>query len=207
MHLSSTRLIIKQGRSRSLTSPSCEVNLGLHGKEGESKNHPCSHSNGNQHLGHLVRGANGSCGTRVLLRTDFAYFDITYQPALAQSEEPQEDEIVRTFPPDGLDADQGKHHDDGEDQGNPEQGGVLLGELGHRWDEEESDEAHRDNKLHSEDRVHLQMRSLLMNIVDGTTDLPDEVESDGLVGEAAPHPSIATLFPSLCVGIRLEHFV
>jgi len=88
---------------------------------------------------------------------------------------------VRTFPPDGLDADQGKHHDDGEDQGNPEQGGVLLGELGHRWDEEESDEAHRDNKLHGEDRVHL----------------PDEVESDGLVGEAASHPSIATLFPSL----------
>ena len=42
---------------------------------------------------------------------------------------------------------------------------------------------------------------------DGTTDLPDEVESDGLIGEAAPHPSIATLFPSLCVGIRLEHFV
>ena len=114
---------------------------------------------------------------------------------------------MRTCPPDGGDADQGKHHDDGEGQGNPEQGGVLLGELGHRWDEEESDEAHRDNKLHSEDRVHLQMRSLLMNIVDGTTDLPDEVESDGLVGEAAPHPSITTLFPSLCVGIRLEHFV
>ena len=42
---------------------------------------------------------------------------------------------------------------------------------------------------------------------DGTTDLSDEVESDGLVGEAAPHPSISTLLPSLCVGIRLEHFV
>ena len=71
---------------------------------------------------------------------------------------------MRTCPPDGGDADQGKHHDDGEGQGNPEQGGVLLGELGHRWDEEESDEAHRDNKLHGEDRVHLQMWSLLLNI-------------------------------------------
>ena len=76
---------------------------------------------------------------------------ITYQPTLAQSEEPEEDEVVRTFSPDGGDADQGKHHDDGEGQGNPEQSRVLLGELGHRWDEEESNEAHCDNKLHSED--------------------------------------------------------
>ena len=69
-----------------------------------------------------------------------------------------------TFPPDGGDADQGKHHDDGEGHGNPEQGRVLLGELGHRWDEEESNEAHCDNKLHSEDRVHLQMKSLILNL-------------------------------------------
>ena len=75
---------------------------------------------------------------------------------------------MRTFPPDGGDADQGKHHDDGEGEGDPEQGRVLLGECRHRWDEEEPDEAHCDNKLHSEDRVHLQIgdenKILLLNM-------------------------------------------
>ena len=92
------------------------------------------------------------------MESTFVHFDITDQPTLAQSEEAKEDEIVRTFPPDAGDADQGKHHDDGEGEGDPEQGRVLLGECRHRWDEEESDEAHCDNKLHSEDRVHLRMR-------------------------------------------------
>ena len=95
---------------------------------------------------------------RVSFLNQAEYFEITYQPALAQSEQPQEDEVVGTFPPDGGDADEGKHHDDGEGEGDPEQGRVFLGEFCHRGDEEEPDEAHCDNKLHSEDGVHLQMR-------------------------------------------------
>ena len=41
-----------------LTSPGSEVYLGLHGEEGEGEDHPGSHAHGNEHLLHLVGGAN-----------------------------------------------------------------------------------------------------------------------------------------------------
>ena len=51
-----------------LTSPGSEVYLGLHGEEGEGEDHPGSHAHGNEHLLHLVGGANCTWELKVLRR-------------------------------------------------------------------------------------------------------------------------------------------
>ena len=58
-------------------------------------------------------------------------YSLTYQPALAQGEEPEEDQVVGALSPDGGDADEGNDQDEGGGHGDVEQGRVFVGEGGH----------------------------------------------------------------------------
>ena len=58
-------------------------------------------------------------------------YSFTNQPALAQSEEPEKDQVLRALSPDGGDAGEDNDQDEGEGNGDVEQGGVLVGEGGH----------------------------------------------------------------------------
>ena len=55
----------------------------------------------------------------------------TYQPALAQSEEPEKDRVLRTLSSDRGDAGEDNDQDEGEGHGGVEKDRVLVGEGGH----------------------------------------------------------------------------
>ena len=56
-----------------ITSPGCEVNLGLHGKECESKNYCTSHSNSNQDLYSVVCWTNSTYRKNSIRNRHFDY--------------------------------------------------------------------------------------------------------------------------------------
>ena len=58
-------------------------------------------------------------------------YSLTYQPALAQSEEPEKDQVLGALSPDGGDAGEDNDQDEGEGNGDVEQDRVLVGEGGH----------------------------------------------------------------------------
>jgi len=114
------------------TSHGCEIDLGLESKDSESEGDSCTDSNCHEDLVSSVGGG-----------------DRPEHEPLGQGEQAQEDEVVRSFPPDSLTTGQADDGDQHDDQGNPPHLRMLGGIQLHLLNREDSNNSHCHNKLHT----------------------------------------------------------
>jgi len=138
--------------SKQNASTHCEVNLGLEGEHCECQGDSGRDPHSDQHGVDIVVAGDGS-----------------QHEALAQGEDPEEDEVDGKLPPDVGAAGEGDDADQGDDQAGVVHPHALTTDIRfQRVNEEEAgNDGTSDEELHHENTVHL----------------PHEVPSDGLVGE------------------------